>query len=69
MKMPSINDPIHYRNYVLNMLVITAGSWQATGCKNEALEQKFEFLLNQLNPNRKTALYILQNHLHQEVTA
>ena len=67
--MKNINDPIHYREYILNMLVATAGSWEAGGCQDKALEQKFEHLLTTLHPDRKTALDILFKHLSVEVAA
>lgn len=62
-------SPKEYREYILNMLVITAGSWQVTGCKDKALEKRFNSLLNQLHPVRETALAILQQHLALEVAA
>lgn len=60
---------IEERQYTLNMLVLTAGSWQATGCKDETLEKKFNLLLSELHPVRKTALVILQQHIEGESVA
>ncbi|MGH2319357.1 hypothetical protein ACRC6Q_16580 [Planococcus sp. SE5232] len=60
-----MDNYIANRQHTLNLLVITAGSWMATGCKDEALEQKFDSLLYRLHPARKTALAILQQHLEE----
>lgn len=62
-------DYIKQREYLLNQIILTAGSWQALGCQDEALEKEFESLLNQLHPTRKTALNILQQYLSMEVAA
>lgn len=61
--------PQDYRTYILDMLVVTAGSWQASGCKDEALEAKFIHLLGKIHPNRETALLALQMHIAGEVAA
>ena len=52
-----------YREYILNMLIVTAGSWQATGCKDKALESKFIYLLGEIHPNREIALKALEMHI------
>ena len=62
-------DYIKRREYLLNQIILTAGGWQATGCKDEALEKQFDSLLTQLHPKRKTALAILQQHLAMGVAA
>lgn len=61
--------PSQYREYILNMLLVTAGSWQATGCNDEALESKFEYLLTQIHPDREIALLALQMHIANEEAA
>ena len=62
-------DYIKRREYLLNQIILTAGGWQATGCKDKALEKQFESLLSQLHPVRKTALAILQQYLGEEAAA
>ena len=62
-------DYIKQREHLLNQIILTAGGWQATGCKDEALEKQFDSVLDQLHPVRKTALAILQQHLSMEVAA
>lgn len=62
-------DYIEQRQYLLNQIILTAGGWQATGCKDQALEKQFDSLLTQLHPTRKTALAILQQYLAMEVAA
>lgn len=61
--------PQDYRKYILDMLIMTLGSWQAAGCQDEALEAKITFLLGQIHPNRETALLALQMHIAGEVAA
>ena len=55
--------PQNYREYILDTLIVTAGSWQATGCKDEALEAKFEYLLGEVHPKREVALQALLMHI------
>lgn len=62
-------DPIAYREYLLNQLVITMGIWQATGENDRALEDRCEELMSQLHPNRRTAISILEKHMAMEVAA
>lgn len=59
--------PQNYREYVLDMLIVTLGSWQAAGCQDEALEGKITFLLSKIHPKREIALLALQMHISQEV--
>jgi len=59
--------PQNYRKYILDMLIVTLGSWQAAGCEDEALEGKITFLLSQIHPKREVALLALQMHISQEV--
>lgn len=61
--------PQNYRKYILDMLIVTAGSWQELGCQDEALEAKFEYLLGEIHPNREIALKALQMHISGEVAA
>lgn len=61
--------PQNYREFILDLLVVTAGSWQATGCQDEALEAKFEHLLGEIHPKREIALQALQMHIAGEVAA
>lgn len=62
-------DYIKKREYLINQIILTAGGWQATGCKDASLEKSFDSLLNELHPLRKTALAILQQHLSMEDAA
>lgn len=61
--------PEQYREYILNLLLMTAGSWQATGCKDEAIEKRFENLLKEIHPDREIALLAFQIHIGGEVAA
>ncbi|PSL42156.1 hypothetical protein B0H99_101404 [Planomicrobium soli] len=63
------NDPIKRRQYILNQLILIAGSWEATGEQDKGLEQQFESKLAELHPVRKNALDILYRHLAMEVAA
>lgn len=60
---------IKHRQYLLNQLVLIAGAWKARGQNDASLEQAFMDNLQQLHPNRKTALDILHKHLEEEVAA
>ena len=57
------------REYLLKQLVITMGSWQATGENDRTLEYRCEELMSQLHPNRRTAISILEKHMEMEVAA
>ncbi|AMQ06767.1 hypothetical protein [Sporosarcina psychrophila] len=35
-------------NYIINKLILTAGAWNNTGCKDKHLERQFNSLLNEL---------------------
>lgn len=62
-------DYIQHRQYLLNQLVLIAGAWKARGENDASLEHQFMTFLQQLHPNRKTALDILYKHLEEEVAA
>lgn len=62
-------SPEEYREYILNLLVATAGSWMKTGCKDLVIEKQFNSLMDQLHPVRKTALAILEQHFAMEPAA
>lgn len=34
--------------HIINKLILTAGAWNNTGCKDKRLEQQFNSLLNEL---------------------
>lgn len=61
--------PAERREYLLDLALVIAGSWQATGCEDEALEAQFEQTLTQIHPNRKTALLALQMHIAGDTAA
>lgn len=61
--------PAERLEYLLNLAVAIAGGWQATGCKDEALEREFNRVLNQIHPKREIALKALEIHIAGDVAA
>lgn len=60
-------NPIEQRERLLKQFIATAGSWQASGENDKALEQKCDDLLTQIHPERRKALDIVYRHLEWEV--